>query len=193
MQEQVLAHKRVNSHLHYSFSTKGLFPLRVLKLRKERRRSVQHCHRHRPCSSAPASETTNTDFKVCFPAGPVQSLPSPVRTSPQQLHCILGCCHLWGVSLGHPSPCTAPVTVTSATDKGQYLQSPGCNEAILKGHYIQHQNLTELFCWVINVTALLQTWVCFVILPPHSKWICWVLLRKRKKVVTNSQAFWFRH
>lgn len=109
------------------------------------------------------------------------SLPSPVGASPQQLHCILGCSHLWGVSLGHPYPCTAPVTVPSATDKGQYLQSPGCNEGIWKGHSSWHQNLLELFCWVINVTALLQTRVCFVILPPHSKWICWVILRKRKK------------
>lgn len=37
----------------------------------------------RPCSSAPASETTSTDIKVCFPAGPVQSLPSSVGASPQ--------------------------------------------------------------------------------------------------------------
>lgn len=97
--------------------------------------------------------------------------------------------HLWE---HQPNSCTASwaaatsgvwawVTVPSATDKGQYLQSPGCNEGILKGHSSWHQNLLELFCWVINVTALLQTRVCFVILPPHSKWIFWVILRKRKR------------
>lgn len=179
-------HKRVLAHEHtcihtYSaaFQEKDCSPESFLS--EKRNGGAYSTVTARPCSPAPASETTSTDIKVCFPAGPVQSLSSSVGASPQQLHCILGCRHLWGVSLGHPCPSTAPVTVPSATDKGQYLQSPGCNEGISKGRSSQHQNLTELFCWVIKVTVLLHTWVCFAILPPNSKWICWVILRKRKR------------
>lgn len=134
----------------------------------------------RPCSSAPASETTSTDIKVCSPAGPVHSLPSSVGSSPQQLHCILAASPL-GCEPGPPLPLHCPSD--SAISHGQRTVSsePGCNKGIIKGRSSRHQNSTELSHWVIAITALLQTWVCFAILPPHSKWICWVIVRKRKR------------
>lgn len=54
----------------------------------------------------------------------VLSIPSPHLWEHHPNSCTASWLHhLWGVSLGHPCPCTAPVTVPSATDKGQYLQS----------------------------------------------------------------------
>lgn len=170
--KQVLAHKHIHSHL---FQQKDCSPKSPQSEKRKEEGYTALSQTGHPPLLQPQRQPALISESVFLQ---VLSSPSP---------------HLWE---HHPNICVASwaaatsgvwawatpatVTVPSATDKGQHLQSPGCNAGILKGCSSQHQNLTELFCWVINVTALLQTWACFVILPPHSKWICWVLLRKRK-------------
>lgn len=157
-----------HSHLRYRSSGKGLFPYVSSKEEQKQGERAVLSHSHTVLLRSNLKDNQHRQQSPIFPQvlsslSPHLRAPSGRKAGPPlSLHC-------------------SDDNAMGYRGGGWCLQSLGCGERILKGCSRWHQDLLILFCWVINITTLLQTWVCFVISSSHPKQICWAISRYREK------------